>query len=173
MDNGVKVFHLVAEPVKRQIHPDKTIDVWGYNGTSPGPTFQVMQEDRVRIIVDNHLPEPTAVHWHGFEIPVGMDGVPGLTQAPIPPGGRTVYEFTLHQEGTFFYHSHMAMQEMLGMLGAFILHPRQPHRPPVDRDFVIMLQEYAVLPNNSVPNTMSMEFNWLVLTARQARRSRP
>ena len=56
MDNGVKVFHLVAEPVKRQIHPDKTIDVWGYNGTSPGPTLQVMQEDRVRIIVDNHLP---------------------------------------------------------------------------------------------------------------------
>ncbi len=166
MDNGVKVFHLVAEPVRRQIHPDKTIDVWGYNGTSPGPTFQVMQEDRVRIIVDNHLPEPTAVHWHGFEIPVGMDGVPGLTQAPIPPGGRTVYEFTLHQEGTFFYHSHMAMQEMLGMLGAFILHPRQPHRPPVDRDFVIMLQEYAVLPNNSVPNTMSMEFNWLVFNGK-------
>ena len=162
----MKVFHLVAEPVKRQIHPHKTIDVWGYNGTSPGPTLQVMQEDRVRIIVDNHLPEATAVHWHGLEIPDGMDGVPGLTQAPIPPGGRSVYEFTLHQEGTYFYHSHMAMQEMLGMLGAFILHPKRPRRPPVDKDFVIMLQEYAVLPNNSVPNTMSMEFNWLVFNGK-------
>jgi FtsP/CotA-like multicopper oxidase with cupredoxin domain len=166
MDNGVKVFHLVAEPVKRQIHPNKTIDVWGYNGTSPGPTIQIMQEDRVRIIVDNHLPEATSVHWHGFELPTGMDGVPGLSQAPIPPGGRSVYEFTLHQEGTYFYHSHMAMQEMLGMLGAFIMHPKKPHQPRVDEDFVIMLQEYAVLPNNSVPNTMSMEFNWLVFNGK-------
>ena len=166
MDNGVKVFRLVAEPVKRQIHPNKTIDVWGYNGTSPGPTIQIMQEDRVRIIVDNHLPEATSVHWHGFEIPTGMDGVPGLSQAPIPPGGRSIYEFTLHQEGTYFYHSHMAMQEMLGMLGAFIMHPKKPHQPRVDKDFVIMLQEYAVLPNNSVPNTMSMEFNWLVFNGK-------
>ena len=166
MDNGVKVFHLVAEPVKRQIHPQKTIDVWGYNGTSPGPTIQIMQEDRVRIIVDNHLPEATAVHWHGLEINTVMDGVPGITQAPIPPGGRSIYEFTLHQEGTYFYHSHMAMQEMLGMLGAFIMHPKQPHQPRVDKDFVIMLQEYAVLPNNTVPNTMSMEFNWLVFNGK-------
>jgi len=166
MDNGVKVFHLVAEPVKRQIHPDKTIDVWGYNGTSPGPTIQILQEDHVRIIVDNHLPEATSVHWHGLEIPTGMDGVPGLTQLPIPPGGRSIYEFTLHQEGTYFYHSHMAMQEMLGMLGAFILHPKKPHQPRVDKDFVIMLQEYSVLPNNSVPNTMSMEFNWLVFNGK-------
>jgi FtsP/CotA-like multicopper oxidase with cupredoxin domain len=166
MDNGVKVFHLIAEPVKRQIHPSKTIDVWGYNGTSPGPTIQIMQEDRIRIIVDNHLPESTAVHWHGLEIATGMDGVPGLTQPPIPPGGRSIYEFTLHQEGTYFYHSHMAMQEMLGMLGAFIMHPKQPHQPRVDKDFVIMLQEYAVLPNNTVPNTMSMEFNWLVFNGK-------
>ncbi|MGH9356289.1 MAG: multicopper oxidase domain-containing protein, partial [Terriglobia bacterium] len=92
MDNGVKVFHLVAEPVKRQIVPAKTLDVWGYNGTCPGPTIQVMQDDRVRIIVDNHLPEATSMHWHGFEIPADMDGVPGVIQAPIPPGGRFVYE---------------------------------------------------------------------------------
>jgi hypothetical protein len=166
MDNGVKVFHLVAEPVKRQIHPDKTIDVWGYNGTCPGPTIQVMQGDRVRIIVDNHLPEATSMHWHGLEIPAAMDGVPGLDQIPISPGGRFVYEFTLHQEGTYFYHSHMAMQEMLGMLGAFIMHPKKPYWPRVDKDFVIMLQEYAVLPNLSVPNTMSMEFNWLVFNGK-------
>ena len=166
MDNGVKVFHLVAEPVRRQIVPTKTIDVWGYNGTSPGPTIQIVQGDRVRIIVDNHLPEVTSMHWHGFEIPDDMDGVAGLTQAPIPPGGRFVYEFTLHQEGTYFYHSHMAMQEMLGMLGAFIMHPKKPYQPRVDKDFVIMLQEYAVLPNVSVPNTMNMEFNWLVINGK-------
>ncbi|HET7100623.1 MAG TPA: multicopper oxidase domain-containing protein, partial [Terriglobia bacterium] len=90
MDNGVKVFHLIAEPVKRQIHPMKTLDLWGYNGTSPGPTIQIMQGDRVRFIVDNHLPEPTSMHWHGFEIPAAMDGTPGIDQVPIPPGGRFI-----------------------------------------------------------------------------------
>ena len=59
------------------------------------------------------------MHWHGFEIPHAMDGGPGASQDPIKSGGRFVYEFTLHQEGTFFYHSHMAMQEMMGMIGAF------------------------------------------------------
>src|SRR5437667_1794978 len=166
IDNGVKVFHLVAEPVKQQIFPGKTIDVWGYNGSSPGPTIQITQGDRVRIIVDNHLPEPTSMHWHGFEIPHSMDGGPGISQDPIKPGGRFVYEFTLHQEGTYFYHSHMAMQEMLGMLGAFIMHPKTPYEPRVDQDFVILLQEYAVLPNNTVPNSMNMEFNWLLFNGK-------
>src|SRR5579884_3645724 len=165
-DNGVKVFHLVAEPVKRQITPTKTLDLWGYNGTSPGPTIQVTQGDRVRIIFDNHLPEPTSMHWHGFEIPNDMDGAPGISQDPVLPGGRFIYEFTLHQEGTYFYHSHMAMQEMIGMLGAFIMHPRTPYEPRADKDFVLLLQEYAVLPNNTIPNTMNMEFNWLVINGK-------
>ena len=166
LENGTKVFRLVAEPVKQQIAPNKTLLLWGFNGIAPGPTIQVNQGDRVRIILDNHLPEPTSMHWHGFEIPNDVDGGPGVSQAPIKPGGRFVYEFTLHQAGTYFYHSHMAMQEMMGMLGAFIMHPKQPHRPLVDKDFVIMLQEYAVLPNNVVPNSMNMEFNWLTMNGR-------
>lgn len=166
VDNGVKVFHLVAEPVKQQIAPNKTVDLWGFNGSAPGPTIQITQGDRVRIIVDNHLPEPTSMHWHGFEIPHNMDGGPGISQDPIKPGGRFFYEFTLHQEGTYFYHSHMAMQEMMGSLGAFIMHPKQVYTPRVDKDFVILLQEYAVLPNNSVPNSMNMEFNWLVFNGK-------
>jgi len=166
MDNGIKVFHLVAEPVKQQIAPNKVLDLWGFNSSAPGPTIQVNQGDRVRLIVDNHLPEPTSMHWHGFEIPIAMDGMPGLSQDPIKPGGRFVYEFTLHQEGTYFYHSHMAMQEMMGMLGAFIMHPKQPYVPVVDKDFVILLQEYAVLPNNVVPNSMNMEFNWLLMNGK-------
>jgi hypothetical protein len=166
VDNGVKVFNLIAEPVKQRIAPNKTIDLWGFNGSAPGPTIQITQGDRVRIVFDNHLPEPTSMHWHGFEIPHNMDGGPGISQDPVKPGGRFVYEFTLHQEGTYFYHSHMAMQEMLGMLGAFIMHPKVPYKPRVDKDFVISLQEYAVLPNNTVPNTMNMEFNWLVFNGK-------
>lgn len=166
LDNGVKVFHLTAEPVEQQIAPGKTVHLWGFNGSSPGPTIQITQGDRVRLIVDNHLPEPTSMHWHGFEIPIEMDGSPGISQEPIPPGGRFVYEFTLHQEGTYFYHSHMAMQEMIGSLGAFIMHPKSANSPRVEKDFVVMLQEYAILPNNSVPNTMNMEFNWLVINGK-------
>jgi hypothetical protein len=166
LDNGVKEFHLIAEPVKQQILPGRTLDLWGYNGSAPGPTIQINQGDRVRIIVDNHLPEPTSMHWHGFEIPMAMDGAPGISQKPIQPGGRFVYEFTLHQEGTYFYHSHMAMQEMMGMLGAFIMHPKDAYHPRVDHDFAIMLQEYAVLPNITIPNSMNMEFNWLTLNGK-------
>jgi manganese oxidase len=173
MDNGVKVFHLVAEPVKQELVPGKVVNLWGYNGSAPGPTIQAMQGDRVRFIVDNHLPEPTAVHWHGLEIPFDMDGSPGVSQDPISPGGRAVYEFTLHQEGTYFYHPHMAMQEMLGMIGAFIIHPSEPYDPPVDKDFVIALQEYAVLPNNPTPNTMSMEYNWLTFNGKSGPATTP
>jgi len=173
MDNGVKVFHLIAEPVKQEILPGKVINLWGYSGSAPGPTIQVNQGDRVRIVVDNHLPEATAMHWHGFEVPNDMDGVPGITQAAIPPGGRQVYEFTLNQEGTYFYHSHMAMQEMLGMLGAFIMHPKDAYDPPIDRDFVVMLQEYAILPSNPTPNTMNMEFNWLTLNGKSGPAATP
>ena len=166
LDNGVKEFHLVAEPVKQEINPGRVVNLWGFNGSAPGPTIQVNQGDRVRIVVDNHLPEPFSMHWHGFEIPNDMDGAPGSSQDPIKPGGRFVYEFTLHQEGTYFYHSHMAMQEMLGMLGAFIMHPKNSYKPRVDKDFVIMLQEYAVLPNNPNPNSMNMEFNWLTFNGK-------
>ena len=166
MDGNVKEFHLVAESVKQQLVPGKIANLWGFNGSAPGPTIQVNQGDRLRIIVDNHLPEPFSMHWHGFEIPHDMDGAPGTSQDPIKPGGRFIYEFTLHQEGTYFYHSHMAMQEMIGMLGAFIMHPKYAYDPPVDRDFVILMQEYAILPSNQTPNSMNMEFNWLTFNGK-------
>jgi hypothetical protein len=173
MDGGVKVFRLVAEPVRQEIFPGKILNLWGYNGSAPGPTIQARQGERVRIVVDNHLPEPTSMHWHGFDIPFEMDGGPGLSQDAISPGGRYVYEFTLQQEGTLFYHSHMAMQEMMGMIGAFLMHPAEAYDPPVEKDFAIILQEYAVLPNNPTPNSMSMEFNWLTLNGKSGPANTP
>ena len=106
------------------------------------------------------------MHWHGLEIPNEMDGMPGISQDMIEPGGTFAYEFTLTQNGTFFYHSHMAMQEMMGLIGLFIIHPRRAHTPTVDRDFGIVLQEWAILPNNTIPNTLAMEFNWLTLNGK-------
>ena len=173
MDNGIKVFNLIAQPVRTELVPGRAMDAWGYNGSIPGPTIEIMQGDRVRIMVDNHLPEPTSMHWHGFEIPIAMDGMPGISQPMIPPGGRFVYEFTLHQAGTFFYHSHAPMQSMMGMLGLFIMHPREPFSPRVDKDYGLVLQEWALLPNNTVPNTMSMEFNWLTMNGKAAPATTP
>jgi FtsP/CotA-like multicopper oxidase with cupredoxin domain len=173
LDNGVKVFNLVAEPVKQVIIPGRTFDLWGFNGSAPGPTIQANEGDRVRIVFENHLPEPTGIHWHGLELPIEMDGVPGIGQNLVPPGGRFVYEFSLHQNGTFFYHPHMAMQEMTGMLGGFIIHPKIPYTPQVDSDFLVALQEYAVLPNSSIPDTMKMEFNWLTFNGKAGPASTP
>ena len=173
MDGGVKVFHLIAEPLKRELMPGRMIDVWGYNGVCPGPTIEANRGDRVRIILENRLPEPTTMHWHGLEIPIRMDGMPYISQKPIAPGDRFVYEFALDQDGTFFYHSHGAMQEMMGMVGMFILHPREAYTPRVDHDFGLVLQEWALLPNNSVPNTASMEFNWLTINGKAAPATTP
>ena len=172
-EGAVKVFRLRAEPMKQKIAPFKTIDVWGYNGSCPGPTIQVTQGDRVRVIFENGLPESTSLHWHGLEVPIEQDGVPWISQKPVPPGGAYTYEFTVRQEGTFFYHAHSAMQEMIGLIGLFIARPEKPYAPPVDHDFDIVLQEWAVLPANSVPNTASMEFNWLTFNGLSAPATTP
>ncbi len=166
MVDGVKEFHLIAEVVETELMPGRPMTAWGFNGSIPGPTIEVNEGDRVRVILENKLPEMTAIHWHGFEVPMEMDGSVGLGQDPVPPGGKFVYEWELRQHGTFFYHSHFAMQEMMGMIGMFIMHPKKPYEPRVDRDFGIMLQEWALLPNNNVPNTLSMEYNWLTLNGK-------
>jgi FtsP/CotA-like multicopper oxidase with cupredoxin domain len=173
MDGGVKVFRLVAEPVKKKIAPFKTIDAWGYNGNCPGPTIQVQQGDRVRVVFENRLPESTSMHWHGLELPIEQDGVPYISQKPVAPGEKYVYEFTVHQEGTFFYHAHSAMQEMMGLIGFFVAHPEKEHTPRVDHDYGLILQEWAVLPGNTVPNTASMEFNWLTFNGVSAPMTTP
>jgi len=165
-DGNVKVFTLRAEPVKTEFLPGRVVDAWGFNGSVPGPTIEANEGDRVRIILENHLPEVFAPHWHGLEVPTGQDGVPGISQEPIPPHGSHTYEFTLNQNGTFFYHSHMPMQEMMGMIGFFIVHPKKPHLPRVDRDFGIILQGWDIKPHNTVPNTLAMEFNWLTFNGK-------
>jgi FtsP/CotA-like multicopper oxidase with cupredoxin domain len=165
-ENGIKVFHLIAEPVKREFLPGSVFDVWGFNGSMPGPAIEATEGDRVRIVFQNKLPEPITIHWHGLEVPINMDGVPAISQPLVQPGQRFVYEFTLHQHGTFFYHSHMAMQEMMGLIGLFIIHPKEPYKPRVDKDFGLILQEWAILPNNTIPNSLSMEFNWLTLNGK-------
>jgi FtsP/CotA-like multicopper oxidase with cupredoxin domain len=169
IEAGVKVFHLVAEPVKREFAPGMVVDCWGYNGQTPGPTIEVVEGDRVRLHVTNKLPERTSVHWHGVLLPNGMDGVAGLNQPHIEPGETYVYEFTLRQSGTLLYHPHSdeMVQMALGMMGFFVIHPRVPEAPRVDRDFCILLHEWAVAPGTSRPNPMVMtDFNLFTFNSR-------
>jgi manganese oxidase len=171
MNAGVKEFHLVAEPVEREVAPGMTARLWGYNGQSPGPTIEVVEGDRVRIFVTNRLPEPTSIHWHGQRLPNGMDGVSGLTQPSIPPGKTYVYEFVARRPGTFMYHPHAdeMVQMAMGMMGMWVTHPKggHPHIARVDRDFCFLLAAYDVEPGSYVPkvNTM-LEFNLWTFNSR-------
>jgi FtsP/CotA-like multicopper oxidase with cupredoxin domain len=93
MAGGFKEFHLVAKHTRREFLPSAWMDVWGYNDSMPGPTIEVNQGDRVRIVLHNELPESTTLHLHGIELPNRFDGVPGVVQDPIKPGKSYVYEF--------------------------------------------------------------------------------
>ena len=169
MNNGAKEFHLVAEPVLREIAPGMKAHLWGYNGQSPGPTIEVVEGDRVRIFVTNRLPEHTSVHWHGQPLPNGMDGVTGLTQPPIKSGKTFMYEFVTKRPGTFMYHPHAdeMTQMAMGMMGSWITHPKNPKFMPVDRDFVFLLNSYDIDPGSYTPkiNTM-LDFNLWTFNSR-------
>ncbi len=164
MNQGVKEFHLVAEPVVREMCPGFKAHLWGYNGQSPGPTIEVVEGDRVRIFVTNKLPEVTSVHWHGQRLPNGMDGVTGLTQPAIPPGKTYVYEFEARRPGTFMYHPHAdeTVQMAMGMMGFWVTHPKNKHPliDEVDRDFCFLLSSYDIDPGSYTPKVMTMlDFN--------------
>ena len=162
MDGDVKVFHLIAEPIRREFAPGFWVNCWGYNGSSPGPTIEAVEGERVRIFVTNRLNEPTSVHWHGIILPNGMDGVAGLNQQAIQPGQTFKYEFTLKQNGTFMYHPHSdeMTQVALGMMGFFIIHPKGGEDPPIDRDFAIFLHEWRIPMGAKTPIPFEMlDFN--------------
>ncbi len=162
MKNGWKEFHLIAEPVKREIAPGMVANLWGYNGQSPGPTLECVEGDKVRIFVSNRLPEHTTVHWHGVLVPNGMDGVGGLNQPQIDPSKTFVYEFEMKKSGTFMYHPHAdeMLQMAMGMMGFIVVHPKNPGFMPVDRDFVFLINAYDIDPGSYTPkvNTM-LDFN--------------
>mgnify|MGYP000057619839 CR=1 FL=1 len=162
MNQGVKEFHLVAEPVVRELAAGMKANLWGYNGQSPGPTIEVVEGDRVRIFVTNRLSEATSIHWHGQRLPNGMDGVSGLTQPAIASGKTYVYEFIAKRAGTFMYHPHAdeMVQMAMGMYGFWVTHPKDHNFMRVDRDFVFLLNNFDIEPGSATPkvNTM-LDFN--------------
>jgi FtsP/CotA-like multicopper oxidase with cupredoxin domain len=172
--NGVKVMHLIVGEIEHEFTPGLVAHCWGYNGRTPGPTIEAVAGDRLRIYVTNRLPAPTTVHWHGIRIINGMDGVNGLTQAPIPIGATFRYEFTVPDAGTFMYHPHFdeMTQQAMGLMGMFIVHPAggavaAGGAAKVDRDYVIILSEWRIDPGASRPVTTEMtDFNILTMNSK-------
>ncbi|MGQ0835011.1 MAG: multicopper oxidase family protein [Gammaproteobacteria bacterium] len=154
MKNGIKEFHLVAEELEHEFAPGCKAKVWGYNGTTPGPTIEAVEGDRIRLLVTNRLGEHTTMHWHGLVLPSGMDGIGGLTQPHIMPGETYAYEFTLRQHGTHMYHPHAdeMVQMALGMMGLFIIHPRGGEVVPVERDYCFLLHNWGLHPGTYRPD---------------------
>lgn len=167
--DGVKVGHLIAQVVEHEFAPGLKAQCWGYNGSTPGPTIEVVEGDRLRLYVTNLLPEPTTVHWHGLILPNGMDGVSGLNQAPIAPGETFLYEFTVRDPGTYMYHPHYdeMIQLALGMAGMFIVHPKSARGPKVDRDFALMTHEFRLDVGAKRPDPTEMkDFNLLTFNSK-------
>lgn len=143
---GVREYHLTVGPAKSPLlGPDyPPVDVWAYNGEVPGPLLRARQGERLRVVVENRLPQDTTIHWHGVRVPNDQDGVPYLTQEPIPAGGRYVYEFTCPDAGTFWYHPHQRSHEQVGrgLAGALIVDEATPL--PVDRNLVWVLDDWRI-----------------------------
>lgn len=146
VNNGVKEFALTAEPIRWEYSSGKTITAWAYNGQVPGPEIRVTEGDKVKITFTNKLPKGTTIHWHGLNVPNSMDGVPGVLQKAIEPGGTFTYEFTAGPAGTHFYHSHgsnhgdEAQQLDMGLSGAFIVEPKNYQKP--NKEFTIVLDDW-------------------------------
>lgn len=158
MKNGVKEFHLVAEELEHEFAPGSRATCWGYNGSTPGPTIEAVEGDRVRILVTNRLKEHTTIHWHGILLPSGMDGVGGLNQPQIAPDETFAYEFTLNQHGSHMYHPHAdeTTQLAVGMMGMFIIHPKNGETVPIDRDYCFLLHNWALHPGTYRPDPSIM-----------------
>ena len=167
---GVKIFHLVAEEVDHAFDPGLRAKCWGFNGRVNGTVIEAVEGERVRIYVTNRLPVATSIHWHGFYLPNGMDGVGGLTQPYIKPGETVKYEWTLRQHGTQMFHSHHdEMTQMgMGMIGIFVVHPRNSSADyRVDRDFALLLSEWTIEAGTARPNTLKMnDFNVLTINGK-------
>ncbi|MBA2292628.1 MAG: copper oxidase [Gemmatimonadales bacterium] len=144
LEKGVKVYDLTCAEIEWEIAPGKKKTAWAYNNQVPGPQIRVREGDRVRVNLINNLQESTAIHFHGLELPVAMDGVPYITQPPVKPGETFVYELTVPNAGSHMYHSHhnATRQVALGLLGAFIVEPKNRTREPkVDVDYVMVLND--------------------------------
>ncbi len=152
-------FTLTVRETPHQFFPGgPTILTWAFNGTVPGPELRVRQGERVRVTFRNETNSEHTIHFHGLHLPNNMDGVPGISQDPVPPGGTFVYDFVAWTPGTHMYHCHVNSPHHvdMGMYGAFIVEPRDKRgEPRVDKDVTLMLDEWIIDEDSGDHATMS------------------
>ncbi|MBS2012576.1 MAG: multicopper oxidase family protein [Deltaproteobacteria bacterium] len=141
---------LEAKPVEIPLLEGRPLAVWAYNGQVPGPTLRVRVGDTLRVTLENRLPQPTTIHWHGVRVPNAMDGTPGVTQSAVEPGGRFVYEFVARDAGTFWYHPHVRASEQVerGLYGVLVVEEATP--PRYSREIVWVLDDWRLTPSGRV-----------------------
>ena len=151
-----KEIHLTAKEALLQINDQIKLPVYTYNGSVPGAQIRVKQGDHVKIVFTNKLPEPTAIHWHGYPVPNNQDGVPGITMNAIQPGETFTYEFTATVPGTYWYHSHQKSAEQVdkGLYGTLIVEPKEEEK--IDRDHTLVFDEWMSDPNAESNMNMNM-----------------
>lgn len=127
------------------------------NGTVPAPLLRLKQGQKLRLTVENELDEDTSLHWHGLLVPFQMDGVPGVSFSGIKPHTTFTYEFPIEQAGTYWYHSHSGLQELMGQYGPIIIDPAGPDPAPYDRDHVVMLSDHSFIHPAKILRNLKIE----------------
>jgi hypothetical protein len=153
--SGMREIHLETREMMWELAPGKVIKAMAYNGQIPGPEIRLTEGERVRITLQNALSEPTTIHWHGVDVPNAMDGVPGITQQPVQPGEAFVYEFEARPAGTRWYHTHFQSPRQfdLGLYAPLIIEPAQPDPFPFDREYTLVLDDWATGTARAVAST--------------------
>lgn len=146
---SVREFEIIAASAAVELFDGRPFDAWAYNGQVPGPTLRVKLGETLKVHFRNELPQSTTIHWHGIRLPNSMDGVPGVTQPPVPPGGTFEYEFTPKDAGTFWYHPHIRSSEQVerGLFGVLIVEDAAAAAraaPPRARELVWVLDDWLI-----------------------------
>lgn len=143
-DPRIVEIDLDARVAPMEIVPGVRTDAWTYNGGLPGPLIRARRGDRLIVHFSNHLPQPTTVHWHGVQVPIAMDGVPGVSQPPVAPGGSFTYDFVVPDAGLFWYHPHVnsAAQVGFGLYGALLV--EDPEERLEADQLVLVLSDIAI-----------------------------
>ena len=149
---GPVVRTLEARPGTLRLVPAVETAIWGYDGQVPGPLLRVRKGEELRVRLVNKLAQPTSLTWHGVRTPNAMDGVAGLTQPPVPPGGTFEYRFTPPDAGLYWYHPHVwptvTEQVGRGLYGVLIVDETEP--PAVDSDLVVVLDDWQLDPKGQI-----------------------
>ncbi len=156
----VKKLRAQAGSTRIAPKPAPETAIWGYGGRIPGPEIRVRQGQRLIRRFINDLPQPSTIHWHGIRIDNAMDGVPHLTQPPVPPGGHFLYDFEVPDAGTYWYHSHNRTWEQMarGLFGPLIVEETSP--PEVDREKILAIDDWRLIDQAVIKDDFGNAFDW-------------